>query len=73
MAKQKKIRVLILTHFYPPEMGAAASRLHGLARWLAKWGHEVTILTGFPNYPSGHIPEGYSGKFRARGIRDIEA
>ena len=58
-AKQKKLHVLFLTHFYPPEMGAAAARLHGLARWLAKWGHDVTTLTGFPNYPSGTVPKEY--------------
>lgn len=40
-------------------MGAAANRLHGLARWLVCFGHDVTVITGFPNYPSGVIPEAY--------------
>lgn len=58
----KRMRILILAHYFPPEMGGAAARLSGLARWLARFGHEVTVLTGFPNYPSGVIPESYRGK-----------
>jgi len=57
------LKILFLTHFFPPEMGAAASRMHGLARWLDEWGHDITILTGFPNYPTGIIPEKYKMRF----------
>lgn len=56
------MRILFLTHFYPPEMGAAGARMHGLARWLREWGNEITILTGFPNYPTGVIPKSYRNK-----------
>jgi glycosyltransferase involved in cell wall biosynthesis len=45
-------------------MGGAAARLHGLARWLAHLEHQVTVITGFPNYPSGVVPESYRGKLR---------
>lgn len=60
------MRLLILTHFFPPEMGAAAARMHSLALWLGRFGHTVTVVTGFPNYPSGIVPEGYRGKLRLR-------
>lgn len=33
-----------------------------LASWLADRGHEVKVLTGFPNYPSGEIYDGYHNK-----------
>lgn len=56
------MRILMLAHFYPPEMGGAGARLHGLARWLTQYGHDVTVITGFPNYPTGIIPEQYRGK-----------
>lgn len=56
------MKILILSHFYPPEMGAAATRLHALARWLVRFGHQVTVLTGFPNYPSGVVPHEYRRK-----------
>lgn len=68
--KQKNLSILLLTHFYPPEMGAAAARGHGLARWLVQLGHQVTTLTGFPNYPSGNIPSEYRRKFRISENRD---
>ena len=64
------MRILILAHFYPPEMGGAAARLHGLARWLAHDGHDVTVITGFPNYPSGVIPAAYRRKFRVQETMD---
>jgi glycosyltransferase involved in cell wall biosynthesis len=47
-------------------MGGAAARLHGLARWLVKYGHQVTVITGFPNYPTGVILPSYRGKLRMR-------
>lgn len=57
------MKILFITQFYPPEMGAAASRISGLARNLKKFGHDVTVLTGFPNYPSGIIDRKYRYKF----------
>lgn len=64
-SKHKSLRILLITHFYPPEMGAAAARLQGLAHWLVKWDHKVTVLTGFPNYPSGKISSNYRYKLQA--------
>lgn len=49
----------ILSQWFDPEPGGGA--LPGaLARELASRGHEVSVLTGFPNYPSGHLYPGYS-------------
>lgn len=64
------MRILFLAHYYPPEMGGAAARLHGLARWLVAFGHAVTVITGFPNYPSGVIPKSYRGKLHVRESLD---
>jgi glycosyltransferase involved in cell wall biosynthesis len=49
------VRVLFLTHYYPPELGAAPARIAALARGLAERGVEVTVHTGFPHYPAGAI------------------
>jgi colanic acid biosynthesis glycosyl transferase WcaI len=59
----------ILTQYYPPEMGAPQARLSDLARRLCEHGHEVTVLTAMPNYPSGRIQPGYRAFFR-REVRD---
>jgi len=57
------MRILILTQYYPPEIGAAQNRLSDLARRLTAAGHRVTVLTAMPNYPQGEIYSGYRGRF----------
>lgn len=48
----------MLTQWYDPEPGPAA--LPGaLARGLAERGHDVQVVTGFPNYPTGELAPGY--------------
>ncbi len=49
------MRLRILTHYYPPEVGAPQTRLAALARGLAGTGIAVTVHTGFPHYPDGEI------------------
>jgi glycosyltransferase involved in cell wall biosynthesis len=39
--------------------------MRGMGYWLGRYGHRVTVLTGFPNYPSGVIDKKYSGKVYA--------
>lgn len=52
------MRVGILSQWFDPEPGPA--RLPGvLARALASRGHQVQVVTGFPNYPTGVLHEGY--------------
>lgn len=64
------MRIRFITLYYPPEVGAAQRRISELARRLAARGHEVTILTGFPNYPSGKKPDAYCGKWYVKEQRD---
>ena len=58
------MRIGILTQYYPPEMGAAQSRLSDLALRLRDRGHDVVVLTSMPNYPHGRILAGYGGLLR---------
>jgi colanic acid biosynthesis glycosyl transferase WcaI len=51
-------KVLIVTQYYPPE----PFRVGDLAEGLVERGFEVTVLTGFPNYPKGKIYDGYTLK-----------
>lgn len=55
------MKVLIVTQYFYPEN----FRVNDLAAWLAERGHEVTVLTGVPNYPSGRYFSGY-GIFQRR-------
>ncbi len=52
-------RFLILTQYYPPEVGAAQVRLSAVARQLHAMGHTVEVVTAMPNYPTGTIQPGY--------------
>lgn len=45
-------------------MGAPAARVSELARHWVNLGHQVTVLTGFPNHPTGVVPPEYRAKFR---------
>jgi glycosyltransferase involved in cell wall biosynthesis len=49
----------ILTQWFDPEPGGGAIA-GSLARELSRRGHDVKVLTGFPNYPSGTIYPSYS-------------
>lgn len=47
-------------------MGAPAARTYEHARHWAALGHEVTVITGFPNHPTGIIRPEYEGQFVKR-------
>jgi glycosyltransferase involved in cell wall biosynthesis len=51
--------LLILTQYFPPEVGAPQNRLYELAVRLQKSGMDVTVLTAMPNYPQGEIHPDY--------------
>lgn len=51
----------LLTQYFPPEMGAPQARLSELGERFVASGHEVSVLTAMPNYPSGSVFDGYGG------------
>ena len=57
------MRFLLLTQYFPPEVGASQVRLGAVARALKQYGHDVEIVTALPNYPTGRILPGYRGHF----------
>jgi glycosyltransferase involved in cell wall biosynthesis len=58
------MQVLLVTHYFPPEIGAPQARLSELAELWAKAGHSVTVLTGMPNHPTGVVPARYRHRLR---------
>ena len=60
------MRILLVGDTYPPERAAGAVRASGLAEWARAQGHQVTVVTGNPHYPTGRIFPGYSNRLLAR-------
>lgn len=58
----RRMRLVILTQYYPPEMGAPQSRLYELAAGFRDLNWDVSVITAMPNYPTGKIFEPYLGK-----------
>jgi len=57
------VKFFLLSQFFPPETGAAPHRaFYHAVNWV-KMGHEVTVVTNFPNSPHGKIYEGYKNRF----------
>ncbi|MGE5590088.1 MAG: glycosyltransferase family 4 protein [Bacillota bacterium] len=63
------MKILVITQYYWPE----TFHINEVTKGLMDLGHEVTVLTGLPNYPQGHFFSGYGlfGPFRENrnGIR----
>lgn len=58
------MRILLLSQNYPPEASSAAQKVSEMAEFMAQNGHTVTVVTAFPNYPSGVVFEGYRRTWR---------
>jgi glycosyltransferase involved in cell wall biosynthesis len=63
------VRILLVTHYFPPETGAPQARLEALARTWAADGDRVTVLTGMPNHPTGALPPAYRRAILRRETR----
>ncbi len=56
------MRILFLTDNFPPETNAPATRTYeNCLKWI-NMGHQVIVITCFPNFPKGKVFEGYTNK-----------
>jgi colanic acid biosynthesis glycosyl transferase WcaI len=65
------VKILYVCQYFPPEMGAPAARAVELARHWARAGHDVTLLTGFPNHPTGVVPLEWRPRLRNLVYREM--
>ena len=61
------MRILYVSQYFPPEVNAPAQRVSDFAKAWTDAGHEVVVLTGFPNHPTGKVYDGY--RLRASNVR----
>jgi len=64
------MHVLFLTHYFPPEVNAPASRTYENTKRWVKAGHQVTVLTCAPNHPNGIVYPGYEDLWRQWDEKD---
>ncbi len=60
------MHIVLMTDYFPPEVGGAAHLMADLASGLAGRGHRVTVATGMPRYNLPRVPKPYRGKLRVR-------
>jgi glycosyltransferase involved in cell wall biosynthesis len=58
------VKILYISQYFPPEMGAPAARAAELAHHWSQAGHQVSVLTGFPNHPTGVVPAEWRARLR---------
>jgi len=64
------MRILFLSHYFPPEVNAPASRTYEHCKQWVQDGHEVTVVTCAPNHPRGIVYDGYRNKLFQRAEKD---
>ncbi len=64
------MKILVVSFYYEPEIGAAPNRITNLVDGLRKHGNCVDVLTSLPNYPKGKIFEGYNKRFSMKEQSD---
>jgi glycosyltransferase involved in cell wall biosynthesis len=60
------VNILIVSQWFPPEPGGGPARFLEMGRRWQELGHDVTVLAGTPNWPTGEIVPGYGSRFRLR-------
>ena len=70
------MHILFLSHYFPPEVNAPATRTYEHCKAWVKLGHKVTVVSCVPHHPMGKAYPGYKNKVyqveNKDGIRSIK-
>jgi glycosyltransferase involved in cell wall biosynthesis len=65
------MHILFLSHYFPPEVNAPASRTYEhTRRWVRVPGIKVTVVTNHPNHPNGVLFPGYKNRWQTKEEKD---
>ena len=65
------MHILFLSHYFPPEVNAPASRTYEhTSRWVRAPGIKVTVVTNHPNHPNGVLFPGYKNRWQTKEEKD---
>lgn len=56
------MKILFLSHYFPPEVNAPATRTYEHCKKWVEMGHDVTVLSCVPHHPMGKAYPGYKNK-----------
>src|SRR5450432_2975632 len=70
LSKEPKLRILLVTDAYGPQLNCVVVTLRNTVAWLERWGHEVKVLSleGFKTFPMPTYPEIPLAIFPAREV-----
>lgn len=60
------MRILMVSQYFSPEVGATQTRMHYFAKALAQKGHDVSVICEVPNHPAGVILKEYRKRLFVR-------
>jgi glycosyltransferase involved in cell wall biosynthesis len=64
------VKIAFVCQYFVPEIGAPSARVSELSREWVRHGHDVTVVTGLPNHPTGIIAPDYRGTIFRRETLD---
>jgi len=64
------LRVLVISQYFPPDMGGGATRAYNVVKGLRLNGCDVNVIAAFPHYPDGDTPKVY--RWKAFKIEKVE-
>src|ERR1044072_1722514 len=56
------MKIAYFSHYFTPEIGAPSARIYDLSRQWIELGHQVQVVTCFPNHPTGRLYPGYESQ-----------
>lgn len=66
------MRILVITPYYAPDLGASAGLYEMLCQELVCLGHEVSVISAVPHYPTGRVSSDFKGRLiqreKCRGV-----
>ena len=64
------MRILLIGVMYEPDLGPGAPLFTMLSRGLVELGHQVTVLTAVPHYPTGQVQKEFRCKWAWRSVEN---
>ena len=64
------MHILVIAELFPPDMGGGSTRAYNAVKGLLSLGCRLTVVTAFPHYPTGNIPQMYRHRLLSTEDRD---